>query len=267
MEKTYYTGSFGPSADPRHNRIFCTVQSRGLCPVHFEMSQVKGLPPFHHSHWETIPQLNTYSLTHIFLRAHPNFSSLHFILWPSSWKRFCSLLCWYENCIYIWMSIYGFITPIIINDLGVANGCRGTSFPTRCLAAPSKSWPQLLKPVASRKKGSVRLVFTVAWVVWSPKEVGQKRLQSYSPLCPAKPYSQKGHKTWGMEGTTWQWWHCGGFEQSKFNTSSMVLATCVSFCASFSCGKNIMVITLTRLSIRLCREKIALVWICWDKAS
>lgn len=43
------------------------------------MTHVKGLPPFHHSHGEAIPQLGTYSFTNIFLRAHPDFSSLHFI--------------------------------------------------------------------------------------------------------------------------------------------------------------------------------------------
>lgn len=97
MEKTYYTRSFGPSADPRHGRIFHTVESQGLCPGHFEMTEVMGLPPLFLSHWETSPQPDTYSLTNIFLRAHPNFSSLQFILWPSSWKSFC-LLHWYEHC-------------------------------------------------------------------------------------------------------------------------------------------------------------------------
>lgn len=115
-----------------------------LCsPEGFVLSALKCLKSrgFHHSHWETIPQLDTYSLTNIFLRAHPNFSSLHFISWPSSWKSFCSRLYWYENFMFMWMSIYGFIISIIINDLGGASGCRGTSFSTRCLASPSKSWP------------------------------------------------------------------------------------------------------------------------------
>lgn len=128
MEKTYYTRSFGPSADPRHGRIFHTVESQGLCPVHFEMTQVKGLPPFHHSHWETIPQLNTYSLTNIFLRAHPNFSSLHFILWPSSWKSFWSLLHWSERRMWIRMCECLYMVsshPSLSTTLGQPKGAEG----------------------------------------------------------------------------------------------------------------------------------------------
>lgn len=42
---------------------------QGFVLTHFGSPQVKRLPPFHHSHWETIPKL----LTNIFLRVHPNF--------------------------------------------------------------------------------------------------------------------------------------------------------------------------------------------------
>ena len=71
------------------------------------MTQVKGLPPFHHSHWETIPQLDTYSLTNIFLRAHPNF--LHFISScdpPPENPSAPSSIGMNIECVYVCVNVY-----------------------------------------------------------------------------------------------------------------------------------------------------------------
>lgn len=45
----------------------------------FGSPQVKGLPPFHHSHWETIPKLHTFPQKY-FLESASNFFSVSFLL-------------------------------------------------------------------------------------------------------------------------------------------------------------------------------------------
>lgn len=164
--------------------------------------------------------------------GRPVLSSTHIHLQIFSWEHIQIFLHFISSCdphpenpsassigmntecvhTYMWTPVYGFITPLTIKELGAAKGHWWNSFPTR-----SSEWEltTVTKPVASRKKGSLELVFM--WAEWSPKESRQKGPPFYSPFYPAKPYHQKGHKTQELEVTALQWWHDAVFEQSEFN--------------------------------------------------